>query len=455
MTQLLDQTRRVADLALSLGASEARVSLGRNRGVNLGWRDGRIETLEDHTSQGLSVSLFVDGRFSSHSTGDLRPEALEPFLREAVAMTRLLEPDPARSLPDPARYAGRAAVDLDSVDAGYGDVTAERRRDEARALEELTRDAAAALSAARGGPAVEVVSVSTGVGDHRGQSARVHTNGFEGEREGTSFYASASLTLKEADGKRPAGGGFTYRAHRGDLRPLEVVAREAAEEAFGKLGAQKLATGKYTTLVKAEAVGRLLGALLAPLSGGALQQRRSLWEGRLETQIASPLLTLRDDPHVPRGLSSSLWDGDGFATAPRPVIEAGVLKTFLIDDYHAKKMSLERGEPVWATGASLHSLQWDLGPLGFDALVADVRDGVMIDSFLGGNSNATTGELSLGCAGRRIRDGRLAEAVTEVNLSGNLKDLWRQLVAVGADSYPEGASNTPSCVFEGVQLSGV
>jgi PmbA protein len=302
---------------------------------------------------------------------------------------------------------------------------------------------------------VEVVSVSTGVGDHRGQSARVHTNGFEGEREGTSFYASASLTLKEADGKRPAGGGFTYRAHRGDLRPLEVVAREAAEEAFGKLGAQKLATGKYTTLVKAEAVGRLLGALLAPLSGGALQQRRSLWEGRLETQIASPLLTLRDDPHVPRGLSSSLWDGDGFATAPRPVIEAGVLKTFLIDDYHAKKMSLERGEPVWATGASLHSLQWDLGPLGFDALVADVRDGVMIDSFLGGNSNATTGELSLGCAGRRIRDGRLAEAVTEVNLSGNLKDLWRQLVAVGADSYPEGASNTPSCVFEGVQLSGV
>lgn len=455
MTQLMEDTRRVADLALSLGASEARVSLGRTRGVNLSWRDGRIEQLEDNTSRGVSVSLFVDGRFSSHSTGDLRPEALEPFLREAVAMTRLLEPDPARSLPDPARYAGRAEVDLDTLDPAYAAVTAEQRRDEARRLEELIRDAAADLNAARGGSPVEVVSVSASVGDQSYQSARIHTNGFAGEREATAFVVSASLTLKEADGKRPAGSGFSWRAHRADLRPLEVIACEAAAEAFHKLDAQKLTSGKYTTLVKADSVGRLIGALLSPLSGASLQQRRSLWEGCLNTQIASPLLTLRDNPHVRRGLSSSLWDGDGFATAPRPIIEAGVLKTFLIDDYHAKKMSLERGEPVWATGAGLHSLEWDLGALGFDALVADVHDGVMIDSFLGGNTNATTGELSLGCAGRRIRDGKLAEAVTEVNLSGNLKDLWRQLVAVGADPYPEGTSNHPSCVFEGVQLSGV
>jgi PmbA protein len=180
-----------------------------------------------------------------------------------------------------------------------------------------------------------------------------------------------------------------------------------------------------------------------------LQQKRSLWDGRLGTQIASPLLTIHDDPWRVRGLGSALWDGDGFATRPRPIIEAGVLSTYLIDDYYARKMG------VAPTGGSTHNFVWRYGDKGLSALVADVGEGVYIDRFLGGNSNETTGELSLGCAGRVIRGGQLAEPVTEVNLAGHFGALWEALVAVGNDPDPNSSSGAPTCVFEGIQLSGV
>jgi PmbA protein len=451
MSDLLDQARRVAERAQALGAQEAKVSLSRSRGVSVEWRDGAIERLQDHTDQGLSVSLFVDGRFSRHGTSDMRPEAVERFLSDAITMTRYLEADECRSLPDPERYAGRAEIDLDLRDPSYEQVSAEQRRAEVTEVEAIAREA---LSNELKGKEAEVSSVSSVVGDYFGQSARVHTNGFEGAREGTSFYMTAGVTLKESNGKRPLGSAFTYRRHRSDLRSVEEIAREAVRDVTEKLNAQKLASGRYTVLVKSDTVGRLLSYLLAPLSGGALQQKRSLFEDKLNTKIVSELLTLRDNPHRPRGFSSALWDSDGFATAPRPIIEKGVLKTFLIGDYHAKKMSLESGSPVWATGASLHNMEIELGELSFDGLVREAGDGVMIDRFLGGNSNPSTGELSLGCGGRLIKNGQLTDAVTEFNLSGRFDELWSQLVMVGGDPYPEGQP-TPSCLFEGVQLSGV
>lgn len=448
MSELLDQARRVAERALALGAQDSIVSISRSRGVDLEWRDGQIERLQDQTERALSFSVYVDGRYSVHSTCDLREEAIEQFLQKAIGMTRLLEEDPCRTLPDPARYLGRAETDLDLFDPQYHQVSGDQRRLEVKELEELARAASAHLGD-------QVVSISSCVGDGHSQSARVHTNGFEGERESSSFYANVGVNLKEPDGKRPVGGASTYRRHRGDLRSLEEIANEASQKAEAKLGAQKLNTGKYMIIIENRAVGRLLGALLSPLGGAALQQRRSLWEGKLNEQIASPLLTVYDAPHLPRGLGSALWDGDGFATQRRPIIEEGVLKTFLINHYYANKMARDQEREIWATGGSLHNLEWVYGEHSLKRLIQEVGDGVFIDRFLGGNSNGTTGEVSLGCGGRMIRDGVLTEPLTEMNLGGHLGELWSSLSLVGSDPHPEGSARCPSCVFEGVQLSGV
>jgi PmbA protein len=437
---LLTQAKDAARLAQKLGADDARVGVSRSRGVEVEWRDGRLERVQERTRRGLSVELFVDGRYAAMSTNDLRPSAVEAFLTEAVAMTRVLEPDEHRRLPDPARYAGRASVDLDLADASQAAVTSEQRRASAEQLEALLRARSANAP---------IVSVTSAVEDDSGESARVHTNGFEGVRQGTHFSRSVQVTLIDQDGRRPMGWAYTVRRHQAELEAAETIVDRARDMALRQLGAGKLATGKYTLVVDRQSVPRLLGAFLGPLSGAALQQKRSLWDGKLGERIASPLLTIVDEPHKIRGLGSALWDGDGFATHRRAIIEAGVLKTYLIDDYYARKMGVE------PTGGSTHNFEWALGTRDADGLVADVGEGVYIDRFLGGNSNGTTGEISMGCAGRVIRGGRLCEPVAEVNLAGHFGEIWQALVAVGNDPDPNGSAAAPTCVFEGIQLSGV
>ncbi len=439
MSQLLESAKAAAAALQKHGADEAKVIVSRSRGVDVEWRDGALERVQEETQRSLSAYVYVDGRYSVSSTNDLRPDALDAFLAEAVAMTRLLEPDPHRGLPDPTRYAGRADVELDLADPGYGALEGAERRAFTERLEQLVRDAAGDLP---------IVSVSTGVGDRYGQSARVHTNGFEGEREGTSFSYSAMITVKDADGRRPMGWDYCARRHRGDLAEPDGVARRAADHARSQLGSGKLKTGRYTVVLDRRAVPRLLGAFLAPLAGPCLQQRRSLWEGKLGERIASEKLTLWDEPHKLRGLGAALWDSDGFSTHRRPLLEAGVLRTYLIDDYYARKMGVE------PTGASTHDLEWTLGDRDLEQLLADVGEGVYLDRFLGGNSNETTGEISLGCAGRVIRDGKLAEPVQEVNLAGHFGEIWSSLEAVGNDPDPNRSSASPTCVFAGVQLGG-
>lgn len=438
--ELLKGAREAMEMALGEGADDVAVSLSRSRGVELEWRDGALERVQDQTQKGLSLAVYCDGRYSASSTNDLRPEALKAFVAEAVAMTRLLEPDPHRALPDPARYEGRADVDLDLVDDSYAAVTSESRLQHAESLETHAREAAGDLP---------VISVSSGVSDNHGESVRLHSNGFEGYREGTTFSRWTQVTVKDEDGRRPAGVSWTARRHQSDLESDVVVARDAAARAGQQLGAGKLNTGRYTIVVENRAVGRVIGALLGPLSGSALQQQRSLWDGKMGEQIASPKLTLTDDPHVIRGLGSALWDGNGFATIKRPILEAGVLRTYFIDQYYARKLGVE------PTTGGMHNLDWSYGDQDLATLISDVGDGVYIDRFLGGNSNSTTGEISLGCAGRRIVGGQLADPVQEVNLAGHFGELWSSIVALGGDPLPSSSSRCPSVVFEGVQLSGV
>ncbi len=436
---MLDTAKAAMKSVLAQGAEQAKVVVSRSRGVDIEWREGALEKVQERTQRSLSVEVFVDGRYSASSTNDLRASALDGFFAEAVAMTRFLEPDPHRGLPDPERYEGRAEVDLELCDPTYASFDSEARRKVCSDLEGLIREGAGDLP---------IVSVATSFGDSHGQSVRLHSDGFEGQRESTTSSFSAMITVKEPDGRRPMGWDYSAARHRADLGSLEACAAEALRRSRAQLGAGKLDTGRYTVVVDQRAVPRLLGALLAPIHGPSLQQRRSLWEGKLGTKIASELLTLMDTPHIVRGLGSGLWNSDGFASVRRPLIEEGVLKTYLIDQYYARKMGVE------PTGGDTFNLEWAYGDKDQTRLIAQVGEGVYIDRLLGGNSNETTGELSMGCAGRVIRNGELAEPVAEVNLAGHFGTLWENLVAVGNDPDLNRASRPPTCVFEDVQLSG-
>jgi PmbA protein len=437
---MLEVARSAAALARKAGAQEAAAQAGRSREVSVDWRDGQVEKLSDATTRGLSLELYVDGRYAAVSTKDLRPEALQRFVEDSVALTRTLEADPFRSLPDPALSAGQAAVDLQLDDPALAGITAVRRRELAQAAEAAARQVKGAGA---------ILSVTTGFSDTLAESWRVHTNGFEGTRRATSFSVSGEVSVKDADGRRPEDWDGATTRHLASLPAAEAVGRRAAERALGRLGAKKGTSASMTLVIDPRAAGTLVSHLLRPLSGMALQQRQSCLDGKVGVAIGGPLLDLADDPLLPRGLGSRLFDGEGLAARRFPVFEKGVLRSFYVDSYYGKKLKLA---PT-TRGAS--NLAWGLGDKDRDALAAAVGEGLLVTGFLGGNSNSTTGDFSLGLNGYRISGGKAGEPVSEMNVSGNHLELWKRLAAVGNDPYPYSPLRTPTLVLEGVAVAGV
>jgi PmbA protein len=436
---LLEIAREAALLARRHGAGEAATGAFRARHVEVAWRDGKLERISEATTRGLGLELYVDGRYAAVSTSDLRPEALDRFIAEAVALARSLAPDPHRLLPDPALYEGRAPIDLELEDPNHGTLDAVTRR---RLAEELE-------VAARSVPGHEqFLSVSTGVSDGASEGAYFATNGFEGVKRGTDFWLSAEVAVRDPDGRRPEASAASGDRFLVSLESPGEVGRRAAERALAAVGARRGESAVLPLVLEARAAGKLVGQLLGPMHGASLQQQRSFLEGRLGEAIGSPLLDLRDDPLLPRGFGSRLFDGEGLAARPRQVVEQGVLRSWFIDTYYGRKLGLP------PTSGRPSNLLWRCGTRPRAALLAEVGEGVLVTGFLGGNSNGTTGDFSLGVRGFRIRAGQLAEPVAEMNVSGNHKELWHRLAAVGDDPYPYSSFRTPTLVFDGLQFSG-
>lgn len=440
MSELLEIAKQAVSLALKKGANDASATASRSRDVEIGWRDGKVEKVSEATTRGLSIALYVDGRYSAVSTSDLRPDALDRFVEEAIAMAKTLAKDPARGLADPKLYAGRPKDDLQLADPAYGEYTADMRRARAKDLEDAARAVPGSAS---------ILSVSTNVSDSSSQSARVTSNGFEGEREGTSFWLSASVSCKDGDGRRPEASNSAGSRFWKDLPAAAEVGALATRRTLDTLGAKKIESAVLPIIVENRVAGRLVGALLGPLGGRALQQKQSFLEGQLGKTIGNKLLTVTDDPLIVRGFGSRLYDGDGIAARKMPVFEAGVLKSYYIDVYYGRKLQ------VAPTTGSSSNLVIPPGKKSLAELLKDTKEAVLVTGFLGGNSNSTTGDFSFGIQGFRVRKGERAEAIVEMNISGNQKDLWKKLSAIGSDPWPYSSVRTPSLVFDGIQIAGL
>jgi PmbA protein len=437
--QLQDTTRAAAEMARKAGAQQAAAVGARERLVELEWRDGKLERLTEATSRRIALELYVDGRYSLVTTSDLRVDALRPFVETAVAMARKLEADPFRSLPDPRLCQGQAKVDLEVFDSAQASLSSASRRERAQAAEAGARSAKGAGA---------ILSVGTGFTDEVADLFRVHTDGFEGRARKTAFLQSASVSVKDPDGRRPEDADFAYARHLSAIPASADVGRVAAERALSRVGSRKAESASMTMVVDARAASRLVSALAMPLSAYLLQQKQSCLEGKVGATIGSPLLDVADDPLLPRAIGSRLFDAEGLAARRFPVFEKGVLRNYYVDDYYGRKLGMA------PTTRFTSNLSWTLGTKGQGALLADAKEAILVTAFLGGNSNGTTGDFSFGVQGFRVRGGAVAEPVGEMNVSGNLLNVWKRLVAVGNDPYPYSGLRPPTLVFERVQFAG-
>lgn len=420
------------------GADEASVNIARSRDIEIGCRERKVETLKESTQNSLSLSVYAGSRYTSHSTNDLSRSALGSFVSEAVAMTKYLSEDPFRTLPDAKYYQGRDTRDLHIFDPSYESLSSEARVAMAREVE----DAALAESD-------KLISTTASFSDSFYETVKVHSNGFEGDRTGTSFSIGAEATVKGDGDARPEDWDWRTVRFRKDLPDAATVGKLAVQRALRKIGQTKLDSGRYDMIVESRAGSRLLGALISPMNARTLQQKRSFLEGKLGQKIASEKLTIIDDPFVDYGLGSRLYDGEGMTTRKRVMIDKGVLKAYYVGTYYGKKLGME------PTTGSTTNLVFEYGEQTLDELIKSMKRGILVTSFIGGNSNSTTGDFSFGIMGLLIENGEPVKAVNEMNISGNSTELWNQLVAMGNDAYAFSAWRRPSMYFKDVQFSGV
>ena len=437
---LFDLAGRVMDLAKKQGVDECCAGVGRASYVSMEWRDGKLENVEESTTRGVMLRMYVDQRYSVHSISDIRPEALAAFVADAVEMTRCLAKDPYRSLPDPALYQGRSEVDLLLGDPSRDQWTPQARIDALKTLED----------AARSVPGAErLISVSAGVQDSSHDGVRIQSNGFQGTAQGTSFWVSAESTIHGDGDKRPAGWSSAGSRWLVDLpSPMEVGAF-STRRALDQLGARSIPSQCLPVLVEGRVAGRLAGMLLGdPLSARALQQNLTFLAGQQGKQVGSDKLNVLDQPLVVKGFGSRLFDGEGIASRPLVLFERGVLRNYYVDTYYGRKIDMP------PTTGSSSNLEWELGSRGLEEMIASIPRGVLITAFLGGNSNGLSGDFSLGVRGFLIEQGQLAHPLHEMNLGGNQLTLWSKLLEVGDDPYPYSALRCPSMLFDELQLSG-
>jgi len=435
---LSEQATQAVELAKNAGAEDTWVTANQSRDVEFNYRDGALEKVKDTTSRSLAVQIYANGRYSSHQTTDLNPDRLGGFVSEAVAITRALEPDEYRRITPEELFANRPSDDLELVDETVATLDREQRLAWCRALDDTSRGHE------------RVISATAGVYDGTQMSASASSNGFAGFQQSTYCWFGSEVTLKDQGEKRAEDFFYAGGAHVEDLPDPASVGQACLERALSRLDSAKGPTQKTVMIVDARAAGSLVGRLMRPANARSVQQGRSFWTPLIGEQAFSDKLTIIDDPLIVRGLSSRHYDGEGISARPLPIIENGVVQNIYVDTYYGRK-----GDMAPTTG-SQSNLRIGLGDHSLEQLITEVGTGVYVTSWLGGNADATTGDFSLGLRGHLIENGQIGKPVGEMNVTGNLRDLFNRLELVGNDPYPYSFSATlsPTLVFADVDFSG-
>ena len=436
--ELAEIAEWAAKTAKSAGADDCKVGISGQRFVEISYREHKPEAIKEASTRGLNVQIFVNGRYSSQSTSDLRKAPLQEFLTNAVKTTRLLAEDPFRTLPDPKYYAGQVKMDLALFDPTYEKFTPEQRHEMVQIMEN------ACLKA--GGE--KVISVTASMRDTRSESIVLTSNGFQGARETTNFTAVAEMTAKDEGDRRPEGYYYASCRHRGKLVAPDKIGSEAAARTLDLLGGKKIATETLPIIVENQAVPSLLNGFLQAMFGRNIQQKQSFLMDKKGQKVGNENFTIIDDPLIVGGLGSQLFDGDGFAAKKRVMVDKGVLQDFYIDWYYSRKLGWE------PTTGGTSNLIIPPGKRSVQEIMKELGRGILITDFIGGNSNATTGDASIGIIGKLFENGEPVQSVAEMNIADNHLKFWNRLIEVADDPWLYSSWRTPSLVFEEVVVSG-
>jgi PmbA protein len=382
------------------------------------------------------VTVYFGQRKGSASSSDLSPASIRETVSAACSIARYTSEDEYAGLPEKAHLA----TDFPDLDLNH---PWNLRADEAIAL------AIECENAARGYHAEISNSEGASVNTHQGVRVMGNTLGFLQGYASTRHSLSCSVLAQRGDSMQ-RDYWYTVARDAHNLEPATDVGRKSAERALRRLQARSLSTRQCPVMYAAEVASGLLGSFIGAISGGNLYRKSSFLLDALDTQVFPDFVRIHEQPHLKGALGSANYDGEGVATQTRDIVSGGILRGYVLSTYSARKLGMR------STGnaGGVHNLTIDPGELDYQGMLKQLHTGLLVTELMGQGVNMVTGDYSRGAAGFWVENGEIQYPVEEITIAGNLKDMFKNIVAIGSDIDYRGNIRTGSILVERLSIAG-
>lgn len=429
----------VLNHAKKAGASDCEVDVSEGFGQSVSVRCGEVETIEHNRDKGIGVTIYLGQRKGHASTSDFSPAALRETVEAALNIARFTAADDCAGLPDAALLATRkeSRADLDLYHPWL--IPVEGAIELARRCEQAAFAVSPQVSNSEGA----TVSIQ------EGQFVSANSLGFMGGFPSSRHYLACSVIAGKEENMQRDDWYSSARDAR-HLAAPETIGDYAARRALSRLGARKIKTCKVPVLFEAPLAASLIGNFVHAVSGGSLYRKTSFLVDSLGKDVFSREVQISERPHLRGGMASGFFDSEGVATHDREVVVDGVLQGYFLSSYTARKLGMQ----TTGNAGGCHNLIVRSGAHDFEGLLKKMGRGLLVTELLGQGVNYVNGDYSRGAAGYWVEHGRIVHAVEEVTIAGNLRDMFRNVAAVGNDVLVRGSKQVGSILVEQMKLAG-
>lgn len=435
-SKLSEMMHDVIARASACGATDAMVSVNHDSGFSVDVRMGEVETVAFSEDQGISLVVYIGNRKGGASSTDTSPAALDALVNAACDIARVSAADPCFGLAD-KELINNNYPDLDLFHPW--DIQPPQAIEKALACEALALDLDKRISNSDG------VNFST----YAFCNGFANTFGGEGIIQSTRHSISCSLIAKAGD-MMQRDYDYTVSRCADGLNSLQNLAKSVVERTVGRLNARQIKTQKVPVLFSSRVSSGLLSSFISAISGSNLYRKNSFLLDSVDQQIFPKGFKIYEQPYLLRALGSSPFDGEGIPTRNNVFVEDGIVKQYVLGSYSARRLGLK----TTANGSGVHNLTIDPTAGDLPELLAQMNTGLLVTELMGQGVNGLTGDYSRGASGFWVENGQIQHPVEEVTIAGNLKDMFRTIIAVGTDINPNTSTRCGSVLIEEMMVAG-
>ena len=432
-----DVTEKVVRDAMKAGVDEAEAYLASSREFELEVRNGDVETVKQSTTKGIGLTVFKDKRLGFSYTSDLSAESLEEFTKRTIQLADVADPKPWNGLPDYRQEAKQKNLDL--WDPSIFEIGNETKIATAKKVEKIALAYDKRITKSYG----------ASFSDAESETIIVNSKGISRSCKTTSVGFGASVIAGEGSTMQ-SGGWSSYKRHFKDLEDIESVANKAGKRAVEKLGAKPVATTKVPVVFDHYGAGAFWYGLLFAMDGDSVFKKTTFLTDYLGKPVASKLITITDNPTIPRHTGSIPFDGEGKITKENTLVADGALKMFIYDSITARKAGItvntitRRGGYKSTAYGSFLNIVVKNGNISREKIIEGIEDGFYVTGLRGIGTDIPTGNFSVGASGFWIKSGEIAFPVDGVTLGGNTAEILKNIELVADDLDMRGSLNSPS-----------